>query len=128
MLDSQSISILGGGSSFSNQHETSQNENIRSKKQQNKNVHGAGLKPSLMAGCSFLLHSRSLWASPLHSSMLRPPIDGADPSTSVHHRYLNLVPVFIRVFHRARNLLNLSPGTCRPSNSISPFLLSCSTI
>ena len=44
--------------------------------------------------------------------MLRPPIDGADPSTSAHHRSLNVVPVFICVFLRARDLVNLSPGTC----------------
>ena len=25
------------------------------------------------------------------------------------------------MFHRAHNLLNLSPSTCRPSNPISPF-------
>ena len=31
---------------------------------------------------------------------------------------------FKRVFHRAQNLLNLSPGTCRPSNPISHFLFS----
>ena len=52
--------------------------------------------------------------------MLRPPIDGADPSTSAHHRSLNLVPVFIRVFHRARNLLNLSPA---PAGQVIPSLL-----
>ena len=100
-------------------------KNISSK--QNQHVPGAGLKPSLMARCSFLLHSRSLWASPPFSSMLRPPVDGADPSTSAHRRSLNVVPVFICVFHRVCNLVNLSPGTCRPSNPISHFLFSRST-
>ena len=38
---------------------------------------------------------------------------------------LNVVPEFKRVLHRARNLLNLSPAICRPSNPISPFLFSC---
>ena len=57
--------------------------------------------------------------------MLRPPIDGADPSTSAHHRSLNVVPELKRVFHRAQNLLNLSPGTCQPSSPISPILFSC---
>ena len=57
--------------------------------------------------------------------MLQPPIDGADPSTSAHHRSLNVDLEFKRVFHRAQNLLNLCPGTCRTSNPISPFLFSC---
>ena len=99
-------------------------QNISGK--QNQHVPGAGLKPSLMARCSFLLHSRSLWASPF-SSMLRPPINGADPSTSAHQSSLEVVPVFICMFHRDRNVLNLSPGTCRPSNPISHFLFSCIT-
>ena len=80
-----------------------------------------GPKPSLMARCSFLLHSRSLWASSSFACMLRPPTDGADPSTSAHHRSLNVVPKFKHVFHHAQNLLNLSPDTCRPSSPISPF-------
>ena len=100
-------------------------QNISSKQKQH--VPGAGLKPPLMVRCSFLLHSRSLWASRPFSSMLRPPIDGADPSTSAHHRSVNVVPVFICAFHSSRNLVNFSPGTCGPRNPVSHFLFSCST-
>ena len=53
-------------------------KNISSK--QNQHVPGAGLRPVLMARCFFHLRSRSLSASPPVSSVLRPLIDGADPS------------------------------------------------
>ena len=57
--------------------------------------------------------------------MLRPPIDGADPSTSAHHRSLNVFPEFKRVFRRAQNLLNLSPS---PAGQVIPSLLFSSLV